>query len=525
MTALRYSPPMLPAFPSSPEPSVPSWAADAIWYQIFPERFLNGCPASNPTPADIGGRPPKNWTITPWPQEWYALDPWAQSFFPDIFHRRYGGDLPGIRQKLPYLRDLGVNALYLNPIFSAPSLHKYDARCHHHVDPTLGPDRAGDLAALAAAREDPVDPDTWIWTAADLELLSLVSDAHAAGMRVILDGVFNHCGREFFAFRDVLANGPASSFASWFEITDWQPFSYRAWDGPNGTLPQFARTPDGATLVSPVRDYLFAATRRWMRPDPPPGAPRDGIDGWRLDVAYCVPHGFWREWHALVRSLNPDAYTTAEIVGPATDWVRPDEFSAVMDYEWLFPTLGFFTPHPDALSAAEFSRRIDALHARHTPAANAAMQNLLDSHDTGRVLTLFEAPAPPFAEFGPYFDFARIRHNPALPTHRPGPTARRALFLAAFWQFTSPGAPMIYYGDELGLWGANDPCCRQPMPWPGLPLDPETLGPGGPLPSPNSRAPNLSLHAHYKSLCALRAAHPALRRGAFAFLPSPHPRL
>ena len=115
---------MLPAFPAIPDSSVPAWAADAVWYQIFPERFRNGCPASDPTPADIGPNPPPGWVPTPWTREWYALDPWAHSFFPDVFHRRYGGDLPGIREKLPYLRDLGVNALYLNPVFSAPSLPK-----------------------------------------------------------------------------------------------------------------------------------------------------------------------------------------------------------------------------------------------------------------------------------------------------------------------------------------------------------------------------------------------------------------
>ncbi len=505
-------------------PATPDWAKDAVWYQIFPERFRNGAPQSDPRPEDFADRPIPGWRIRPWGMEWYARDAWetakSPKYWDTVFDRRLGGDLVGVREKLPYLRDLGVTAIYLNPVFQAASLHKYDATCYHHIDPTLGPDRAGDLAALAAAHETE-DPSTWIWTSADRLFLELVRDAHALGIRVILDGVFNHSGRRCFAFRDILENGPASRYLDWYQVArfrrDGTP-EYAAWDGPNGSLPAFARAPGGDDLAAPVKRYLFDITRRWMRPDPPPGVPRDGIDGWRLDVAFCVPHGFWRDWHAHVRALNPDAYTTAEIVGPAQEWVRPDEFTAAMNYEWLFPTLSFFTPHSQTLGATAFRAAIDRLHARHDPGTTLVMQNLLGSHDTGRILTMLHSACPPFANWDNYFRWARVADNAQLRTDAPSPDALARLRLATVWQFTAPGAPMIYYGDEVGLWGANDPCDRQPMLWEDIPADPETLGFHGPLPASTPRAPDQTLFAHYRSLAALRKTHPALRRGTFRWL-------
>lgn len=509
---------MLPAN----SPATPDWAKDAIWYQIFPERFRNGAPLSNPHPEDIGAERIPGWRICPWGMEWYARDEWEKpqrdSFWSTVFHRRFGGDLVGLRERLPTLQDLGVNALYLNPVFQSPSLHKYDATCFHHVDPTLGPDRDGDLAALAAANETE-DPATWIWTAADRFLLELIEDVHAHGMRIILDGVLNHSGTRCFAFQDLLQNGRASRYADWYRIEKWRPdgtFQHTGWLGHAG-LPEFGRTDDN--LNPGIKKYLFDITRRWMDPSGR-GRPEEGIDGWRLDVAYCVPHGFWREWHSLVRSINPDAYTTAEIVGPAQEWIQPGEFPAVMNYEWLFPTLSFFTPHPDAIGAPEFRRFIDALHASHSPGTALLMQNLLDSHDTGRILTLFESGIPPMEAWDAYFHWARVAGNPELQTHRPGAAARQALKLAAVWQFAGPGAPMIYYGTEVGMWGANDPCDRQPMLWDDIPAEDETQGFRGPLAERHSRAPDMELFAFYQKLIALRKSQPALRRGSFRWLES-----
>ena len=498
----------------------PDWAKDAVWYQVFPERFRNGAPQSDPQPEDIGGAPP-GWRVSPWGMEWYGRDtceqPGVKTFWDTVFHQRFGGDLIGLRAQLPHLQKLGINAIYLNPIFQARSLHKYDATTYHHIDPTLGPDRAGDLRAIAAANETE-DPATWIWTAADRFFLELVADIHARGMRIILDGVFNHSGTACFAFRYLQKNGRASRYADWYQVTRWHPdgtFDYSSWDGA-GILPNFGR--DETNLHPGVKKYIFDITRRWMDPSGQ-GRPEEGIDGWRLDVAFCVPHAFWREWHAHVRAINPNAYTTAEIVGPAQEWLQPGEFDAVMNYEWTYPTLSFFTPAPHAIPAREFRQRINTLHARHAPGTIHILQNLLDSHDTGRVLTLFESQSPAFTGWDTYFHWAKTANTPELKTSRPGPAARQALQLAAAWQMTGPGAPMLYYGTEVGMWGANDPCDRQPMLWQDIHYQDETRDYRGPLLTPNSRQPDWFLFAFYQRLIAIRHAQPALRRGSFAWIP------
>ena len=502
--------------------ATPEWAKDAVWYQIFPERFRNGAPQSDPRPEDFGADIP-GWRIRPWGMEWYARDTWEQpyegNFWATVFNRRCGGDLVGLREQLPYLQNLGVTALYLNPVFQAASLHKYDATCYHHIDPTFGPDREGDLRALAAAQETE-DPATWIWTAADRCFLDLVADIHARGMRIILDGVFNHSGTACFAFQDLRRNGRTSKYADWYQVTKWRDdgtFDYASWDG-TGSLPNFGR--DENTLNPGIQKYLFDITRRWMDPSGQ-GRPQEGIDGWRLDVAFCVPHGFWREWHALVRSLNSEAYTTGEIVGPAQDWLKPDEFAAVMNYEWAYPTISFFTTNTAYIGAAELRQRIDTLHARHTPGTTLILQNLLDSHDTGRILTLLESACPPPTQWDQYFNWPKVADNPELKTFRPGPKAKAALKLAAAWQFAGPGAPMLYYGTEVGMWGANDPCDRQPMLWSDIPADDETRGYRESYFLPHPRTPDLDLFAFYQRLIAIRKAEPALRRGAFRWLPAP----
>ena len=165
----------------------PDWAKDAVWYQIFPERFRNGAPQSDPRPEDFGGAGIPGWRVSPWGMEWYGRDEWekprADNFWATVFNRRFGGDLVGLREQLPYLQRLGINAIYLNPIFWAASLHKYDATCYHHVDPTFGPDRDGDLRALAAANETE-DPATWIWTAADRYFLDLQNDIDIRNQKI-----------------------------------------------------------------------------------------------------------------------------------------------------------------------------------------------------------------------------------------------------------------------------------------------------------------------------------------------------
>jgi cyclomaltodextrinase len=504
---------------------VPDWARDAIWYQVFPERFRNGTRKNDPRLVDITGRQVPGWKISPWGQDWYRQEPWERKlgdFFKSVYYRRFGGDLVGLREKLDYLQGLGVNAIYLNPVFMAPSLHKYDATSLHHIDPTFGPDRDGDLRAIARARETE-DPKTWVWTKADRYFVDLVKDIHGRGMRVIIDGVFNHTGREFFAFADLMKKGRASRYRRWYMIKKWKSdgtFEYDGWFG-HKQLPELARTE--ANLAPPVRKYVFDITKRWMDPDGD-GDPSDGVDGWRLDVAFCVPHGFWRQWRRHVKKINPEAYLTAEIVGRADDYVRGDEFDAVMNYMWLYPTVGFFTPGPSAISAAACRRRLNELLKAYPREANSVMQNLLDSHDVGRIATMLENPLLPISTFDEYFNATRVHHNPDLVTRKPGAAAWRALRQVLVFQMTYLGAPMLYYGTEAGMWGANDPCDRQPMLWDDVRYEMEATTFRGAC-KPSSRTVDKSLLAFVKRVTALRHKHELLRRGSIRWLTTGHERL
>ena len=493
---------------------LPDWARDAVWYQIFPERFRNGCPASNPEVEDFSAEPIPGWEVTRWGMDWYRKDDWEKTVDPGgrqaVFHRRYGGDLVGVRDQLDYLQELGVNAIYLNPVFQAQSLHKYDATCFHHIDPAFGPDRAGDLRRLAEAGETE-DPDTWIWTAADLFFTELVHEMHRRNMRVIIDGVFNHTGCAFFAFQDMLKNGADSVYRDWHTVERWHrdgTFDYRGWFGVR-SLPEFGR--EDGNLTAPVRNYLFNITRRWMDPHGD-GDLRYGVDGWRLDVAFCVPHRFWKDWSALVKQINPEAYTTGEVVNLATEFLQGDELDAVMNYMWVYPMLSYFIRGTCAISATACRLQLQALLDAYPPEVNGVLQNLLDSHDTGRILSTIANPNRPKKTWDDYFAQFRLSDHPDLFTRQPGEAEKACLRQVVIMQMTYLGAPMIYYGTEVGMWGVNDPDDRQPMLWDDVAYDQtECLPDGGVFPV--LRAPDRDLFAFYRRAIALRRDHAALRRG------------
>jgi glycosidase len=506
---------------------VPDWAKDAVWYQIFPERFRNGCPESNPTIEDITDRPVKGWKIMPWGSDWYGQQPWEKkigNFFHSVYLRRFGGDLVGVYEKLDYIQNLGVTAIYLNPVFHAQSLHKYDGSSFHHVDPTFGPDREGDLKLLARANETE-DPATWVWTAADKFLLKLIDEVHRRGMKIILDGVFNHTGRDFFAFRDLLKNGRDSRYRNWYKLKHWNEdgtFEYEGWFG-HSALPELARTEND--LIAPVHKYVFDITRRWMDPKGN-GDTSKGIDGWRLDVAFCVPHGFWKKWRKHVKRINPNAYLTAEIVTLAQDYLKGDEFDAVMNYMWLFPSVSFFSNAKKAMKTSELRKSLTMVRKAYPDQVMYVQQNLFDSHDVGRILSMLNNPELlPIENFDQYFHLSRVKHGGGkFRTTKPDAAALAALKQAVIFQMTVPGAPMIYYGTEVGLWGANDPCDRQPMLWDDIRYEAETHLPEGKT-RPKKRVPDKQLFAFYRKAIAMRKSNTVLRRGDLKWRNHSNPRV
>ncbi len=510
---------------------VPEWAKGIIWYQIFPERFRNGDPDNDPTAAGLEGAWPHDhtspWQVHPWTADWYEHQPYERRNGGDIWfniqRRRYGGDLQGIIDSLDYLVDLGIEAIYLNPVFDSPSSHKYDGATYHHIDPHFGPDPAGDRRLIAA--ETPHDPATWLWTAADRLALRLIDEVHRRGLRLIFDGVWNHMGVNSFAFRDVVARQRESAYRDWFKINRWDDpaagtrFDYTGWAGAR-ELPEIRQDENGH-LAAP-RDYIYAATRRWMDPNGD-GDPADGIDGWRLDVAFCIRHPFWKAWRRHVRAINPQAYLVAEVVqSPAEEkpYLEGDEFDAVMNYNFLFAVFEFFIAGQHRITATEFDVKLRELREMHPAQVAHVMQNLVDCHDTSRLASqIVNRDIWPIRDWPEFFRRTKAVEDPRYDTRRPTAAERRVQRLVALFQMIYIGAPMIYYGDEAGMWGANDPCCRKPMVWPDRDYAPEaTLPTGAARPQADEVAFDPELHDYYRRIIALRKASPALRRGDYRTL-------
>lgn len=346
----------------------PSWTRDAVFYQIFVDRFADGRPEIDPEGALPWGSEPRRAGFT-------------------------GGDLRGIESRLDHIVDLGANALYLTPIFEADTNHRYDTADYTRIDHRLG------------------DLD---------DFRSLVTAAHERGVRVVLDGVFNHTGEGHWAFRHVYAHGADSPYVNWYSI---ESFPIRR--DPEPSYVTFAGCPYLPKLNHhnpEVREHLLGIARQWLR---------EGIDGWRLDVPFEVNHEFWREFRRIVKGHDPDAYIVGEVWELATQWLGGDTFDGTMNYPWRTAVLRYATGRTDTAGlAAELSAVRDAT----PPWARSGMLNLLGSHDTDRVA--FELKGDPFA-------------------------ARVAVAL----QMTSEGAPMVYYGDEVGLTGGADPANRACMTW------------------------------------------------------------
>lgn len=514
-----------PSDPPIPESTVPGWAADAVFYQIFPERFRNGDPSNDPTRASLEfpERAPATWAISPWTGDWYAQADWEKEmgdFYASVFHRRYGGDLQGVIDRLDYLRDLGINTLYFNPVFYARSMHKYDGNTFHHIDPYFGPDPEGDFALMA---QETSDPATWQWTAADRLFLDLLRESHARGLRVVIDGVFNHTGRDFFAFADLRENQQDSPYTDWYIVeayddpaTEADEFQYQGWWGVE-TLPEFADNADGTDLHPAPKQYIFDATVRWMDPDGD-GDPSDGIDGWRLDVANMVPTGFWADWNAHVRSLNPAAYTVSEVWEDAADFLVAGGFSATMNYHgFAYPVKGFLVD--GRLTASGFAAQLNERREEYPEAMQPALQNLIDSHDTDRLASMIANRDTYDAYLQPdRYDYdwgERVSPYHGYLTRAPNATDRQIQRLVLAFQMTYVGAPMIYYGTEAGMWGADDPDDRMPMVWRDRTYEDQALDPFGRARPVDPVRFEEDVFDAYQQWIALRHRYPALRHGSF----------
>lgn len=512
------------------ESFIPDWVADAIFYQIFPERFRNGDASNDPTRESLESPDvTTSWEITPWTSDWYEQSEWEQEsgkgfYEGGVFDRRYGGDLQGVLDKLDYLEALGINAIYFNPVFYGRSLHKYDGASMHHIDPYFGPDPAGDLKLIAS---ETADPNTWKWTAADKLFLKLVEQLHARSMRVIIDGVFNHTGRDFFAFADLRENQEESPYKDWYIVqhfddpaTPNNEFRYKSWWGFE-TLPEFADDATQQDLHPGPKQYVFDITRRWMDPNGD-GDPTDGIDGWRLDVANEVPSQFWKDWNTLVRELNPQAYTVGEFWGDARQHLVDGRFSGTMNYHgFAFLVKGFLVD--GKLTAHDFGLKLEERRKEYPAPMQFALQNLVDSHDTDRIASMIVNAGGDTYRQADRFDYdvseeVSARSNPDYQVHGPNEQQRSIQKLVALMQMTYLGAPMVYYGTESGMWGGDDPDDRKPMVWDDLEYDDEKADPLDRDRDPETVEFNQSLHDFYQSVIGLRRNSPALRRGAVEFV-------
>jgi cyclomaltodextrinase len=504
----------------------PQWSKGVVWYQIFPERFRNGDRANDPKAEDQRGAYPFDDTsafqVHPWTSDWYALQPYekanGKNIWFNIQRRRYGGDIQGMIDKLDYLKSLGVEAIYTTPLFWSPSSHKYDALMYHHIDPTFGPDPEGDKRMIAT--EDPMKPESWVWTKADLLALKLIDEVHRRKMRIIFDGVFNHVGIRNFAFQDLEKNQQASPYKDWFIVRSWRDsakgttFQYKGWFGVK-TLPEFRE--DSSGIVSGPKQYIFNATKRWM--NPMNKGISHGIDGWRLDVAYDVGHAFWKDWRKWVRSINPVAYMTAELVDPiqkTKPYLQGDEFDATMNYNFAFIVHDFMIQEKTASTVTEFDRRLKELREAFGNGVALNMQNLMNSHDATRIgSAAANADGKRFGDWGAYFNWSQKSNNRDYNTRKPTPPQLQKQKLVAAFQLLYLGSPMIYYGDEVGMWGANDPDCRKPMVWKELSYEAETHNPDQSLHEADAVAVNEDLLAWYKKFIALRKKYPSIRLGNY----------
>lgn len=523
---------------------VPEWAQKAIWYQIFVERFRNGDAANDPqfeSMLDAMNREqtPKGWKVTPWTQDWYKPDPWfntfadtSMNFSSRVQWRRYGGDLQGVLDKLDYLQELGVTALYFNPLNDAPSAHKYDPAYWHHIDRHFGPDPKGDAAKMQA--EDAANPAAWTWTKADSLFLEVVKQAHQRGMRVIMDYSWNHTGTNFWAFKDVAKKGQASAHKDWYIVkqfddpaTPQSEFDYQGWinlkylpeikenvNHPHDVMEAY----EGNLAAESAKQHIYAVAKRWADPNGD-GDTSDGIDGMRLDVAAELPVGFWRDFRKSVRAVNPDFYLIGEVwwekwpddLLDPRPFVKGDVFDAHMNYRWFRAARHFFNDAPDQLPVTTFVRQLDSIFTTVRPEVARSYMNMSSSHDSPRLATtMFNKNKYKFNE--------TPMGDASYKIHKPDAEARRVQEQFLLHQYTFMGSPQIWNGDEMGMWGSDDPDTRKPLIWKDYQFEDETTHPRMQQRPTDKVRFDDALFAYYKQLTALRKAQPELAMGDTRYL-------
>ena len=423
----------------------PEWVKHAVFYQIFPDRF-----ARTPQPGD----------------QHLNLESWES---PPTTYGFKGGNLFGVIDKLDYIEDLGITAIYFNPIFASAANHRYHTYDYYNVDPLLGGNTA---------------------------FRNLLDEAHQRGIRIVLDGVFNHASRGFWQFNHTLENKAASPYVDWFQFDEARLKGEKPWDAyPDVSREEIISSGEGSinaygyqawwdlpalpklnTDNQAVRAVIFDVAEYWIK---------FGIDGWRLDVPEEIDDPkFWQEFRQRIKSLNLEAYIVGEIWHEAKDWLQGDRFDAVMNYPITIASLGFFANkrlnmevtarggdyqgnvHP--MDGFEFSQQIGEIFSWYDPAIDQVQLNLLESHDTPRMITCVDGD-------------------------------QDSQKLAALFMFTIPGAPMIYYGSEIGLDGKMDPESRKSFPWDDKKWDKDLLG-------------------YFQDLIKLRKGNPSLRTGDFQAL-------
>ena len=385
----------------------PEWAQDTIIYNIFPDSFATEyrylCDRGEE--KEWGGVPTKG---------------------------KLGGTIRGICENVEYLKNLGVNAIYINPIFVAGEYHKYDLLDYFHIDPCFGTDD---------------------------DFHRLIDVFHANGLKVIIDGVFNHCGWYFFAFDDVVKKGEQSAYRDWFYGLTYpvmrpeDPEEYPGYEcfGYERMMPKL-------NLANPeTAEYFCKVGRYWVE--------KFHIDGWRLDVASEINDGFWRKFRESVKSVNPDAILIGEVWESAAHWLDGTMFDSTMNYDFRKHCRRFFGEQ--TADAGEFDSRMTDMRMRYRKQTVYAQLNLLDSHDVSRFRSLCR-------------DEESFR-------------------LAVIFQMTFPGMPSVFYGDEVGLTGILEEEYRQPMPW-------DTLDESSPL------------FLLYQKAITLRKKEAVLRRGEYRTL-------